>query len=424
MSRYTLVLLLSVCGLLCACQKQSTPAATAAHQADAGRTSGDGKTGNARGGKPQPVTTLVSRVEDVPLLLEAQGNVLALDEVDIRPQKNGMITEIHVKEGDEVKRGQLLFSLDARDDDANVGKAAAAVTSAEASLTIAERDLKRSQELSDKAFISPSALDTTRSKADTAVANLTQARAALEQAKVSLSYTKIHAPFDGRIGVINVRPGSLVTSSSSATALVRLTRMNPIGVSFSLAERDIPSLLGSMRKGAVKLTAYTAAQGSLPGEVTFVDNNVDKASGTLLVKGRLDNSSRLVWPGQYVSVKIAAGSLSQATVLPAQAVLNSANGRLVYVVQDDGTVQAQPVELLRVNDEKAVVKGLTAGLKIVIEGGQNLRPGSKVSESKGEHGGKRRDKGASDQSSRAAASSAPAQPDKPQAKAASGADAR
>lgn len=399
MSRITLSLLMT-CLFLGACQNKDkaspAPDASAPSTTASAPAAANGK--GDRTSRPQTISTVLSKLENVPLLLEAQGNVQALDEVDLRPQKNGMITQIHFKEGDEVRRGQLLFTMDARDDNANVGKASAGVASAEAALTIAQRELNRGQEMADKNFISPAALDTTRSKAETAAANLAQAQAALEQAKVSLSYTRIHAPFDGRAGVINVRPGSLVTSNSTALALVKLTRMNPIGVSFSLPERDLPTLLGAMRKGPVKLSALSSGQDALSGEVVFVDSNVDRASGTLLVKGRLDNSSRRVWPGQYVAVKIEAGSLNDASVLPAQAVLNGPNGRLVYVVKEDNTVESRPVELLRILNEKAIIKGLPAGLKIVLEGGQNLRPGSKVSEvkssGKGGERGKAGDKSA------------------------------
>jgi RND family efflux transporter MFP subunit len=319
-------------------------------------------------------------VDTVPLMIEAQGNVLALDEVDIRPQKNGMITGIHFREGQEIKAGELLFTLDARDDAANVGKAEAAVASADAGVAIAKRDLARSQELFEKQYIAPSALDTSRNRLDTAVANLGQAKAALEQARVTQSYTRISAPFDGRAGVINVRPGSLVTSNSTATSLVKLTRMNPIGVSFAVSERDMPPLLEALRKGPVRLTARTNAQATLKGEVIFVDSNVDKASGTLLIKGRLDNKDRLVWPGQFVNVSVEAGELRDVVVLPAQAVVNGPNNRFVYVVGEDQTVEQKPVEVLRIANQKAIVSGIPGGLKIVQEGTQNLRPGAHIQE--------------------------------------------
>ncbi len=430
MTRHNLALLLTICCLLPACQNKETASAAASPPASAGpaKPAAEANGAAARANRPQVVTTTLTRLENVPLELEAQGSVLALDEVDVRPQKSGMVTQIHFKEGDEIRRGQLLFSLDARDDEANVSKAVAGVASADAALSIALRDLKRGEELADKNFVAPSSLDTTRNKADTARANLALAQAALELAKVTRSYTRINAPFDGRAGVINVRPGSLVTSSSTSTALVRITRMNPIGVTFSLAESDLPALLDAMRKGEVKLSASSANQEALAGEVIFVDNNIDRTSGNVLVKGKLDNSARRVWPGQYLTVKVEAGTLADAIVLPAQAVINGPNGRLVYVVQDDDTVQAKPVELLHIVSEKAVVKGLPPGVKVVLEGGQNLRPGSKVSEAKsgdkgGERGGergKRGDSAVSGQGAREGASSKDVQADGSKAKAAGG----
>lgn len=386
MLRRSIVVLTLAAMMLPACTKSS------GEKADpGGAASAPAKAQGGKGNRTQPVSTTRTQVETVPLTLEAQGNVLALDEVDIRPQKNGMITQIHFKEGDELKRGQLMFTLDSRDDEANVNKAAAAVSSAEASLSIAQRDLKRNQELSDKNFISPSALDSFRNKVDSAAANLAQNKAALEQAKVSQSYTHIYAPFEGRAGVISVRPGSLVTSTASSPALVHLTRMNPIGVTFSIAERDMPPLLEAMRKGPVKLSALTTGQARLKGEVIFIDSTVDRTAGTLLIKARLDNSSRLVWPGQYVTIQLDAGEIPNAVTLPAQAVVNGPSGRFVYVVQDDQTVRPQPVELVRIAQQKAVLTGIGSDVKVVLEGAQNLRPGSKVAESKADGGGGKHD---------------------------------
>lgn len=381
MPRSSLVLFLLISGLLAACQKNGNPVEKSPDSASAPAAS-EGKSG--RSNRIQPVSTALSRVETVPLLIEAQGNVLSLDEVELRPQKNGMITGIHFKEGDEVRAGQLLFTLDARDDAANVGKAEAAVASAEAGVAIARRDLSRSQELFEKQYIAPSALDTSRNKLDTAVANLGQAKAALEQARVAQSYTRIVAPFDGRTGVINVRPGSLVTSNSTAASLVKLTRMNPIGVSFSVSERDMTPLLEALHKGMVKLRAKTNANASLPGEVSFVDSNVDKASGTLLVKGRLDNKDRLVWPGQFVNVELEAGELRDVVVLPTQAVVNGPDKRFVYAVKEDHTVEVRPVEVLRIANQKAIVSGIPGGLKVVVEGTQNLRSGATIQEIQGD----------------------------------------
>lgn len=389
-----LVLALGI-GALTACGKKEAvaPAAGAAQEQSGPATShGGAKAGanaSGRGSRPSPVTVAVTRLDTVPLVLEAQGNVIALDEVEVRPLKNGSVKQIHFKEGDEVKRGQLLFTLDDRDDTANVKRLDANVAGSQAAVAAAERDLARSQDLAARNFVSSAALDAARDKLDTARAALAQNRAAEEQAKVSLSYTQVRAPFDGRAGLIGVRVGSLVTSNATSAAMVKITRMNPIGVSFSLPERDLPTLMNGQRQGAVKVRVDLDAQHSLRGEVVFIDSSVDRASGTIAVKAKVENDERRVWPGQYVTVKIVAGEIRDAVVVPAQAVINGPSGRLVYVVKDDQTVDALPVQLERVVDERAVLKGIGAGVKVVLEGGQNLRPGARVQEVKG-NGGRRR----------------------------------
>lgn len=361
--------------VLSACGDQKSGAASQ-EAAQSGPAAAGGRAGSNGGG--QIVTITRATVDDVPLILEAQGAIIALDDVDIRPQKNGSITAIHFKEGDELKRGQLMFTLDDRDDAANVKKAEANVVGAQAALDTAQRDLRRTQDLSSRNFVSPSALDAAQSKVDAANALLAQNRAAVEQARVSLSYAQIRAPFDGRAGIINVRPGSLVTSSATATALVKLTRMDPIGVTFSIPENSLTSLLGALRAGPVKVKADIDGSHSLDGEVVFVDSSVDRTSGTIVVKARLNNSQRLVWPGQYVTVRLNAGMAKGAVVLPTQAVINGPNGKLVYIVREDQTVELQPVEVVRVFEQRAIVKGIAGGVTVVLEGGQNLRPGAHV----------------------------------------------
>lgn len=362
---------------------------------------GKGKAGQAAGGgnRPTSVSVTLTRVDTVPLILEAQGNVIALDEVEVRPQKNGAVKTAHFKEGQEVRRGQLLFTLDDRDDAANVKRLEANVAGSQAAVSAAERDLARSQDLAARNFVSSAALDAARDKLDAVKAVLAQNQAAVEQARVTLSYSYVRAPFDGRAGLVSVRPGSLVTSNATAAAMVKITRMNPIGVSFSMPERDLSSLLNGQRQGAARVSVDLDGGHRLKGEVVFIDSSVDRTSGTIAVKAKLENDERRVWPGQYVTVKIVAGEIKDAVVLPPQAVINGPNGRLVYVVTEDQTVAAQPVELLRIVDQKAVLKGIGAGVKVVLEGGQNLRPGGKVQVAKSDDGkGPGRGKRGADQS--------------------------
>jgi RND family efflux transporter MFP subunit len=379
----SLTFALCVAGLAGCGKKDAAPAASAStdQSGPKGDKAASGSNAN-RGNRPTAVSVTTTRLESVTLSLEAQGNVIALDDVDVRPQKNGTVEKIHFKEGDELKRGQLLFSLDNRDDVANVARLEATVLGTQALVSAAERDLARSQDLASRNFAAPAAVDASRDKLDAAKALLAQNKAAVDQARVSLSYTSIRAPFEGRAGVIGVRPGSLVTSNATSTSMVKITRMNPIGVSFSLPERDLPILLAGQRQGPMKVTVDLDSNHRLKGEVVFLDSSVDRTSGTIAVKAKLENDERRVWPGQYVTLKIVAGEVKDAVVLPSQAIVNGPNGRLVYIVNDDQTVAAQPVTLVRIVDEKAVLKGIGPGVKVVLEGGQNLRPGSKVQEVK------------------------------------------
>lgn len=344
--------------------------------AAASPSSGQGASGGNRN-KPQMVTTTQTTLRNLPLVLSAQGNVLSLDEVDVRAQKTGTVAQVQFSEGQEVRRGQVLFSLDDREDAAAVKRAEAAVVGARAQLDIAERDLKRAQDLSAQNFVSSSALDTARNKVDSARAGMQENQAALEQAKVALTYSVIRAPFDGRAGRIDVRVGSLVTTT---TPMVKVSRMHPIGVSFTLPERDLPMLLASQREKPVRVEVETGDGRKAPGEVSFIDSTVDRVAGTIAIKARIDNNSRNLWPGQYVTTRVTVGELKDVVVLPAQAIVNGPTHRFVYVVKDDATVTPQNVELQRIVDGQAVVTGIGGGVKIVLEGGQNLRPGGRIEE--------------------------------------------
>lgn len=334
------------------------------------------------GGRPQTVSTVQTRSESVPVILQAQGYVTAQDEVDIKPQKNGMVSTVHVQEGDEVRKGQLLFSLDSRDDEANLKKAEAALLSSKTQVAADQRTLERNKELSAKGFISSTALDQLQSKVDTGQASVAQSEAALTSARVLLSYDRITAPFNGRIGTINVRPGSMLTTSAS-TGMAKLTRINPITVNFTLPEANLSVLRAAMSSNSAKVEIHLPDNKIAQGKVSFIENNVDRTSGTIAVKAEIDNKAHVLWPGQYTSVRILAGEIKDAVTLPAQAVQNSPNGRFVYLVKQDQTVKSQPVELVQVYQDRAIVTGIESNVKVVLEGGQNLRPGGKVLEASG-----------------------------------------
>lgn len=333
----------------------------------------------SRGARSQTVSSTLTKLETIPSILETQGNVISLDEVDIRPQKTGTISKIHIKEGEEVKKGQRLFSLDSREDEANLKKAEARVIGSRAQRDIAERNYQRAQDLANKNYISAASLDTSKSALENAEATLAQDLASLESAKVVLSYDHIAAPFDGRAGRIDVRPGSLVLANST-TSLVKISRLDPIGVSFTLPERQLPMILAAQKEGDVKVRVELSNNKTLRGKLIFIENSVDRVSGTISMKARLSNEERLLWPGQFTPVKVLAGETKDAVTLPAQAIQSNTEGRFVYVIKDDQTVYPKPVELIDIYQQRAIIKGIEDGVKVVLEGGQNLKPGSKVTE--------------------------------------------
>ena len=349
-------------------------------------------------GATRPATTLVvttrAEARDVPVRIRANGTVTALQSVDLRAQVTSTVRQVHIREGQNVAKGELLFSLDAREAEANLKKAEAQIEKDKADLATAERNLARQRELFQQKFISQAALDTSQNQVDTLKGQLAVDSAAADAARVGRAYTEIRAPFAGRTGVISVREGSLVQPGGATTAsptttsnaLVTITQIDPIAVAFTIPEKELPALQAALAAGKVpvKAAAKEESQQALTGNVTFVDNTVDPTSGTIKVKAEFDNRSGQLWPGMYVNVEIAPRVMRNATVVPAQAVQTGPDSRFVYVVGADGKVAQRPVKLAYIDEGVAVVDGLDAGTRIVVEGAQNLRPGSAVTEAQRE----------------------------------------
>ena len=332
-----------------------------------------------------PVVTVRSESRDVPVKLRANGTVASLQSVDLRAQITSTVREVHIREGQNVQKGDLLVSLDARAEEANLRKAEAQVEKDRADLATAMRNLERQRELFNQKFIAQAALDTAQNQVDTLKGQMAVDAAAVEAARVARAYTEIRAPFAGRTGVIPVRAGSLVqpaqNTAASAPPLVTITQIDPISVTFTLPEQELATVQAGMRSGNVPVTA-TSSSGTdtFKGKLTFVDNAVDTATGTIRVKAEFANPNGHLWPGMYVNVELAPRTITNATVIPAQAVQTGPENRFVYVVGEDRKVASKPVKLAYLEEGVAVVTGLAPGERIVTEGGQNLRPGSTVVE--------------------------------------------
>jgi RND family efflux transporter MFP subunit len=325
------------------------------------------------------VSTAAAKRMDVPMRLEANGYVSSLNTVDVRPQVSNVVAKVHIKEGQFVKAGDVLFTLDDRADRVNLQKAEAQLAKDQASLADLERQLARSRDLLGKGFISQSATDTVQTQVEAQRATLQADRAAIEAARVALGYDTIRASSAGRAGAIAVFQGSLVQPSSPP--LVTISQLDPIGVSFTLPESELNALLSAQKSGDVKVSANLAdGKGALDGRLSFVDNTVDPQNGTVKVKAIFPNTEQRIWPGQYVTVSTVVRELKDAVVIPQSAIITGIDNKSVYAVGTDKTAQSRRVEVLYAFGQQAAVKGVQAGEAIVIDGKQNLRPGSKVRE--------------------------------------------
>lgn len=329
-------------------------------------------------GAPVAVSTVRAAQRDLPVIVEATGTVSAVRSVDVKPQTSSLVAAVHVRDGQFVKAGELLFTLDARADEAKVAQLRAQVARSDAGLADARRQLTRSRELLALNFVSQSAVDTNQAQVDTQLAAVAADRAALQAAQVALSYNRIVAPLAGRVGVVPVSPGAAVVANQ--TTLVSITQVDPIEVSFALPQRHLADALAALQRGNAPVEAglpegRSAAQGTL----VFVDNGVDAATGTVRLKARFANPQAALWPGAFVRTRMTVRTLAGAVVLPQAAIVPGPRGNLVYVVAD-GRAQARPVDVLATRGEDAAVEGVQAGELVVLDGKQNLRPGARVVE--------------------------------------------
>ncbi len=326
----------------------------------------------------QIVKSMQAQQKSIPVTIEANGYVTALNTVEVRPQVQNIVREVHVREGQEVKAGQLLFTLDARSDTAGVESARAQLAKNRADLVEAEAALKRNRELLEKKFVSQAVVDTAAARVAALRGTIQGDQAAIASSSVALSHNRITASIGGRLGAISVRQGSL--AQPGGNPMVTIVEIDPIAVAFSVAERELQHIRATYPDGGAPVQAQLAGGEEIDGKLYFIDNAADAQTGTIRMKAQFDNRERRMWPGTYVNVRLVARTLPNAVVVPAQAVVTGPVDKFVYVVQSDNTVKAQKVEVLTIARGEAAVEGLNAGARVVVEGTQNLRPGSKVRE--------------------------------------------
>ena len=369
-----------------------------------------GQTIGAKGDKNRPVTvnTVVAQKRNYDVKLSANGVVSSLNIVDVRPQVSSVIEKVHIKEGQFVRAGDLLFTLDNRADSVNLAKAQAQLDKELASLAENQRQLQRSKELFEKKFQSQSVVDAAQTAVQAQQSVVDGAKAAVAAVKVNLAYSKITAPVSGRTGLINVFPGSLVQPSTSGAALVTITQMDPIAITFPLPQRNLSDALDSMKRGdSLAFASLPDNKTSFKGKLQFVDNVVDAISGTVKVKAVFDNKEMKLWPGAYANVDLSVLTLKDAIVIPRDALVMGVNAVTVFVVDGEGKAEQKKVQVQYSFENDAIVTGLESGMKVILEGKQNLRPGVPVKErAEGENKGNGKGEGGEKKSAASAASSA------------------
>ncbi|MBZ9994646.1 efflux RND transporter periplasmic adaptor subunit [Mesorhizobium sp. BH1-1-4] len=349
---------------------------------------GDKAGGN--GARSASIVSATATTADFPIRRYAIGFVSSPAVVNINARVSSQIVSIDVKDGQMVKAGDLLFSLDDRALKAQLAKDQAALAKDQALLASSNSDLQRAKDLVAKQAGTQQTYDQAVAAQKAAAATVDADKATIDADNVQLGFATITAPIAGRLGAVNVAVGDLVTvsngNSSTATPLVTITQMDPLQVNFNLPESNLALLhkaLANPRQNAVTLTKDGDPTPIGKGTLDFVDSSVDTASGTIATRASIPNADLSLWPGQYVNVILDAGIMPKMTSVPTVAVQPSQKGPFVYVVKPDNTVEMRPVQVaLTEGENSAISQGLKSGEKVVTEGQTRLKDGAAVHEGK------------------------------------------
>jgi multidrug efflux system membrane fusion protein len=330
----------------------------------------------------KPIKVEVAKVEErtIPVYIEAIGNVLAHSFVKIRPQVGGILLKTYVKQGDYVKKGDQLFEIDPRPYQIALKQAEANLEKDQALLDIAKKVHERNKDLAEKEYISRLSFEQFQANLQTAEAAVKRDLADVETAKVNLGYCTISSPINGKVGVLNIYPGNLVVAGDTSP-FIDILEISPIDVSFSVPQKEFQELQKYNQDTALKFVAVLPyeADKSFEGTIYFIDNNIDLQTGTILLKGLIENKDKALWPGEFVKVRVFLKEQANAVLIPESAVEMGPKGAYVYVVQKDQTVKVVIVEQGEKKDSLIYIKsGLSKGDAVVINGQVNLRNGVKV----------------------------------------------
>ena len=339
---------------------------------------GGGRAGGAAAAVPVTVAQVVQK--SMPIEISVIGAAEPYSSVSIRSQITGQMTAVNFTEGDDVKAGQVLFTLDRRPLEAALEQAKANIDRDVAQAANAAAQFKRFQELADRGIATKEQVDTARTSMTALNATVNADRAALENAQVQLQYATITATISGRTGALQVHEGNLVRANDQ-TPLVVINQIAPISVTFAIPEARLPELKRYMARGALRVTALPPKDDAPPavGQISFVDNQVDQTTGTIKLKGTFPNQDRRLWPGQFLNVTVTLTNELTAIVVPTAAVQTGQQGQYVFVVKDDRTVEMRPVVVSRTSAAETVLaSGVKQGETVVTDGHLRLVPGSQI----------------------------------------------
>jgi multidrug efflux system membrane fusion protein len=343
-----------------------------------GRAGGQARSGGSREAVPVLVATAVQK--SVPVQIRAVGNVEPFSTVSIKSQVTGVLMKAHFKEGQNVKKGQLLFTIDPRPLEAAQKQAEATLARDAAQLQNAREQARRYAELVKKQYVSQEQYDQIRANADAAEAVVQADLAVVENAKVQLSYCYIYSPLDGQVGTLLVNEGNLVRVNDGTPLLV-INQLAPINVTFSVPEQNLPDIKRHMAAGKLKVDASFPPDERRPeqGTLAFVDNAVDRSTGTIKLKAEFSNREKRLWPGQFVNVAVTLTTQADAVVIPSEAIQVGPEGQHVFVVRADNRVDVRPVTVARTTAGEAIIaKGVQPGERVVREGQFLLGPGARI----------------------------------------------
>ncbi len=330
---------------------------------------------------PVPVQVATALQQDVPRVIESIGNVQSLRNVAIKSQVDGIIAQIHFREGDDVQAGDQLVTLDRRPFENSLRIARADLVNAQAEASRAKADAERYQNLDQKDAISKEQFAQILTKAETTRAQVLAKEAAVANAELLYGYTEIRAPIAGRTGQLNLHEGALVKANDSGFSIVTINQLSPVAVAYSVPESALDEIRAATAARRVNVTVTERNSGLKRdnGQLEFVDNTVDAATGMITLKAVFANEDHALWPGRFVNVRTQVGVDLGAVVVPGTALQTSQTGSTIYVVKPDQTVELRNVRVARtVGDNVLVAEGIKGGETVVTDGQLRLVPGARV----------------------------------------------